>query len=252
MHVLAVRLKFSMQVCGALTCKVLCRLPCASTTRSPKETGFGAPSCCCNQAALCCCVQRGLEGTWTTLPPAGCLPLGLSFPASRLSAPVWRREGAFPTSVRPSSAMLQPCAVTHPPLKPFPVGGWRVGSEALMGQCLRGQLKGCRGRWHPAPEESGSNCLPPPCTRVCDPLPLPAPEQDAAFAVLTVAGKQRSSTALSLQAITIFPCICPGLDASPPASTHELTIPNDVSKSKCFLKSVCVCKLQAYDFVKYV
>ncbi|NWW96880.1 PCBP3 protein, partial [Rhynochetos jubatus] len=49
-----------------------------------------------------------------------------------------------------------------------------------------------------------------------------------AFAVLTVAGKQRSSTTLPLQAITIFPCICPGLDASPPASTHELTIPNDL------------------------
>ncbi|NXI42555.1 PCBP3 protein, partial [Galbula dea] len=31
-----------------------------------------------------------------------------------------------------------------------------------------------------------------------------------------------------LEAITIFPCICPGLDASPPASTHELTIPNDL------------------------
>lgn len=25
------------------------------------------------------------------------------------------------------------------------------------------------------------------------------------------------------------PLVCPGLDASPPASTHELTIPNDVS-----------------------
>lgn len=25
--------------------------------------------------------------------------------------------------------------------------------------------------------------------------------------------------------------LCPGLDASPPASTHELTIPNDVSTS---------------------
>ncbi|NXJ66888.1 PCBP3 protein, partial [Rostratula benghalensis] len=49
-----------------------------------------------------------------------------------------------------------------------------------------------------------------------------------AFAVLTVAGKQRSSTTLPFQAITIFPCICPGLDASPPASTHELTIPNDL------------------------
>ncbi|NXX98477.1 PCBP3 protein, partial [Centropus bengalensis] len=49
-----------------------------------------------------------------------------------------------------------------------------------------------------------------------------------AFAVLTVVGKQRSSTVLLPQAITIFPCICPGLDASPPASTHELTIPNDL------------------------
>ncbi|NXN73920.1 PCBP3 protein, partial [Himantopus himantopus] len=49
-----------------------------------------------------------------------------------------------------------------------------------------------------------------------------------AFAVLSVAGKQQSSTMLPLQAITIFPCICPGLDASPPASTHELTIPNDL------------------------
>ncbi|NXR48308.1 PCBP3 protein, partial [Hippolais icterina] len=29
-------------------------------------------------------------------------------------------------------------------------------------------------------------------------------------------------------ALTMFPCICPGLDASPPASTHELTIPNDL------------------------
>ncbi|NWS11908.1 PCBP3 protein, partial [Pachyramphus minor] len=26
----------------------------------------------------------------------------------------------------------------------------------------------------------------------------------------------------------VSPCICPGLDASPPASTHELTIPNDL------------------------
>ncbi|NWX91238.1 PCBP3 protein, partial [Nothoprocta ornata] len=35
-------------------------------------------------------------------------------------------------------------------------------------------------------------------------------------------------TTLPLRAITVFPCICPGLDASPPASTHELTIPNDL------------------------
>ncbi|NXV03641.1 PCBP3 protein, partial [Cettia cetti] len=32
----------------------------------------------------------------------------------------------------------------------------------------------------------------------------------------------------SLTSLTMFPCICPGLDASPPASTHELTIPNDL------------------------
>ncbi|NXE40639.1 PCBP3 protein, partial [Ptilorrhoa leucosticta] len=32
----------------------------------------------------------------------------------------------------------------------------------------------------------------------------------------------------SLTSLTLFPCICPGLDASPPASTHELTIPNDL------------------------
>ncbi|NXR58327.1 PCBP3 protein, partial [Rhadina sibilatrix] len=44
----------------------------------------------------------------------------------------------------------------------------------------------------------------------------------------SVAGKQRSSTALPLPALTLSPCICPGLDASPPASTHELTIPNDL------------------------
>ncbi|NWU26797.1 PCBP3 protein, partial [Dyaphorophyia castanea] len=44
----------------------------------------------------------------------------------------------------------------------------------------------------------------------------------------SVAGKQRSSVALPLPALTLFPCICPGLDASPPASTHELTIPNDL------------------------
>ncbi|NXI32506.1 PCBP3 protein, partial [Sterrhoptilus dennistouni] len=44
----------------------------------------------------------------------------------------------------------------------------------------------------------------------------------------SVAGKQRSSIALPLPALTMFPCICPGLDASPPASTHELTIPNDL------------------------
>ncbi|NWW30036.1 PCBP3 protein, partial [Panurus biarmicus] len=44
----------------------------------------------------------------------------------------------------------------------------------------------------------------------------------------SVAGKQRSSVSLPLPALTIFPCICPGLDASPPASTHELTIPNDL------------------------
>ncbi|NXJ79474.1 PCBP3 protein, partial [Trogon melanurus] len=56
----------------------------------------------------------------------------------------------------------------------------------------------------------------------------PLGQTTPAFPVLTVVGKQRSSTALSLQAITIFPCICPGLDASPPASTHELTIPNDL------------------------
>uniref|UniRef100_A0A5F8H751 Uncharacterized protein n=1 Tax=Monodelphis domestica TaxID=13616 RepID=A0A5F8H751_MONDO len=34
---------------------------------------------------------------------------------------------------------------------------------------------------------------------------------------------------LFLPAVTMFPYLCPGLDASPPASTHELTIPNDVS-----------------------
>ncbi|NWT33385.1 PCBP3 protein, partial [Cardinalis cardinalis] len=44
----------------------------------------------------------------------------------------------------------------------------------------------------------------------------------------SVAGKQRSFIALPLPALTMFPCICPGLDASPPASTHELTIPNDL------------------------
>ncbi|NXK49528.1 PCBP3 protein, partial [Chauna torquata] len=33
---------------------------------------------------------------------------------------------------------------------------------------------------------------------------------------------------LVCQNVTVFPCICPGLDASPPASTHELTIPNDL------------------------
>ncbi|NXF37321.1 PCBP3 protein, partial [Nyctibius bracteatus] len=56
----------------------------------------------------------------------------------------------------------------------------------------------------------------------------PLGQTTPAFPVLTVAGKQRSSIALLLQAITIFPYICPGLDASPPASTHELTIPNDL------------------------
>ncbi|NWZ27417.1 PCBP3 protein, partial [Asarcornis scutulata] len=50
-----------------------------------------------------------------------------------------------------------------------------------------------------------------------------------AFAMSTAAGKcQQPAAALLLQAVTIFPCICPGLDASPPASTHELTIPNDL------------------------
>ncbi|NWR99147.1 PCBP3 protein, partial [Motacilla alba] len=44
----------------------------------------------------------------------------------------------------------------------------------------------------------------------------------------SVAGKQRSFIALPLPALTMLPCICPGLDASPPASTHELTIPNDL------------------------
>ncbi|NWW46817.1 PCBP3 protein, partial [Pedionomus torquatus] len=56
----------------------------------------------------------------------------------------------------------------------------------------------------------------------------PLGQTTPAFPVLTIAGTQRSSTTLPFQAITIFPCICPGLDASPPASTHELTIPNDL------------------------
>ncbi|NXM08401.1 PCBP3 protein, partial [Tyrannus savana] len=57
----------------------------------------------------------------------------------------------------------------------------------------------------------------------------PLGQTTPAFPVLTVAGKQRSSPVLPLQAlITLSPCICPGLDASPPASTHELTIPNDL------------------------
>uniref|UniRef100_A0A8B9S572 K Homology domain-containing protein n=1 Tax=Apteryx owenii TaxID=8824 RepID=A0A8B9S572_APTOW len=47
-------------------------------------------------------------------------------------------------------------------------------------------------------------------------------------ATTTVLKAVERSTTLPLQAITIFPCICPGLDASPPASTHELTIPNDL------------------------
>lgn len=71
---------------------------------------------------------------------------------------------------------------------------------------------------------------------------IPFPSQPGAGRRLgSVAGKQRSSIALPLPALTMFPCICPGLDASPPASTHELTIPNDVSESRCFLgMSVCV------------
>ncbi|NXD87097.1 PCBP3 protein, partial [Halcyon senegalensis] len=56
----------------------------------------------------------------------------------------------------------------------------------------------------------------------------PLGQTTPAFPVPTVVGKQRSSTVLPLQVVTIFPCICPGLDASPPASTHELTIPNDL------------------------
>ncbi|NXD57034.1 PCBP3 protein, partial [Corvus moneduloides] len=44
----------------------------------------------------------------------------------------------------------------------------------------------------------------------------------------SVVGKQRSSVASPVPALTLFPCVCPGLDASPPASTHELTIPNDL------------------------
>ncbi|NXI49347.1 PCBP3 protein, partial [Chloroceryle aenea] len=56
----------------------------------------------------------------------------------------------------------------------------------------------------------------------------PLGQTTPAFPVLTVVGKQQSSTTLPLQVVTIFPCICPGLDASPPASTHELTIPNDL------------------------
>lgn len=126
------------------------------------------------------------------------------------------------------------------------------------------RVEGHRERWQPTPDEAGSNRLPPPCTRVCDPLPLPAPEQDAAFAMSTAAGKcQQPAAALLLQAVTIFPCICPGLDASPPASTHELTIPNDVSTVAIPLPvCVCVCTyiyiyvyictLQMYELVKYI
>ncbi|NXC87754.1 PCBP3 protein, partial [Cercotrichas coryphoeus] len=54
------------------------------------------------------------------------------------------------------------------------------------------------------------------------------PHPDVRCSLGRVAGKQRSSAALPLPALTVFPCICPGLDASPPASTHELTIPNDL------------------------
>lgn len=80
----------------------------------------------------------------------------------------------------------------------------------------------------------------------------------------TAAGKcQQPAAALLLQAVTIFPCICPGLDASPPASTHELTIPNDVSTVAIPLPvCVCVCTyiyiyvyictLQMYELVKYI
>lgn len=118
------------------------------------------------------------------------------------------------------------------------------------------RVEGHRGRWQPTPDEAGSNRLPPPCTRVCDPLPLPAPEQDAAFAMSTAAGKcQQPAAALLLQAVTIFPCICPGLDASPPASTHELTIPNDVSTVAIPLPvCLCVCTyiyIYVYIYVLY-
>lgn len=74
---------------------------------------------------------------------------------------------------------------------------------------------------------------------------IPFPSQPGAGRSLgSVAGKQRSSVVLPVPALTLFPCVCPGLDASPPASTHELTIPNDVSTSKCFLGMpvrACVC-----------
>ncbi|NWI91454.1 PCBP3 protein, partial [Pitta sordida] len=56
----------------------------------------------------------------------------------------------------------------------------------------------------------------------------PLGQTTPAFPVLTLVGKQRSSIVLPLGAITMSPCLCPGLDASPPASTHELTIPNDL------------------------
>ncbi|NXC35448.1 PCBP3 protein, partial [Campylorhamphus procurvoides] len=56
----------------------------------------------------------------------------------------------------------------------------------------------------------------------------PLGQTTPAFPAFAVSGKQWSSLRLPLQALTMSSCICPGLDASPPASTHELTIPNDL------------------------
>uniref|UniRef100_U3I5F8 K Homology domain-containing protein n=1 Tax=Anas platyrhynchos platyrhynchos TaxID=8840 RepID=U3I5F8_ANAPP len=57
---------------------------------------------------------------------------------------------------------------------------------------------------------------------------IPHPDVSFTLIFLTPFYCQQPAAALLLQAVTIFPCICPGLDASPPASTHELTIPNDL------------------------
>ncbi|NXS36005.1 PCBP3 protein, partial [Pomatostomus ruficeps] len=56
----------------------------------------------------------------------------------------------------------------------------------------------------------------------------PLGQTTPAFPALAAWRESSGAPSCPLPALTVFPCICPGLDASPPASTHELTIPNDL------------------------
>lgn len=115
-------------------------------------------------------------------------------------APPWSHLAlGSPVSVRPSR-LAEGCTVAYPERKP-------------------GRHAGVRSRWFEGSWDSGLGAR---CGRAKEP-------QGPRLSCAARPPGNWGATAAAFRQPNHNPSLCPGLDASPPASTHELTIPNDVS-----------------------